>query len=81
MAGKLLWLYHAADSNRQGLGRGHTDIHGQLTALDEIGYQGPIILECTAPGPDPFTPIKEDDSRRWLEMYLRESRERLMGGY
>jgi D-psicose/D-tagatose/L-ribulose 3-epimerase len=80
-AGDKLWLYHAADSNRQALGRGHTDIAGQLMALDKIGYQGPIILECTAPGPDPFTPIKDDDSRRWLEIYLQESHERLARGY
>jgi len=80
-AGDRLWLYHAADSNRQALGRGHTDFAGQLMALDKIAYQGPIILECTAPGPDPFTPIKDGESRRWLEIYLQESRERLTRGY
>ena len=74
-AGKRLWLYHAADSNRQGIGRGHTDFLAQATALRDIGYEGPVIVECTAPGPDPFTPIKGDDSLSWLEIYLRESRE------
>ncbi len=73
-AGSRLWLYHAADSNRQGIGRGHTDFTSQLAALSEIGYQGPIILECTAPGPDPFTAIKGKDSIDWLETYLQESR-------
>ena len=77
--GDRLWLYHAADSNRQGIGRGHTDFNGQLAALGEIGYQGPVILECTAPGPDPFTPIKGEDSLTWLETYLRESRDWLLG--
>jgi sugar phosphate isomerase/epimerase len=77
-AGSRLWLYHAADSNRQGIGRGHTDFSGQLTALADIGYQGPIILECTAPGPDPFTAIKGEDSIDWLETYLRESRQWLI---
>lgn len=77
-AGNRLWLYHAADSNRQGIGRGHTDFDGQLAALKEIGYQGPIILECTAPGPDPFTPIKGEDWLYWLETYLRESRDWLL---
>jgi len=72
-AGERLWLYHAADSNRQGVGRGHTDFTAQLAALAEIGYQGPIILECTAPGPDPFTAIKGKDSIDSLEIYLRES--------
>jgi sugar phosphate isomerase/epimerase len=71
--GTRLGLYHAADSNRQALGRGHTDFGAQLAALDEIGYAGPIIMECTAPGPDPFTAIKDENSLPWLETYLKES--------
>lgn len=74
LTGDRLWLYHMADSNRQGIGRGHTKFGDQLWALDEIGYDGPIILECTAPGPDPFTAIKDENSHQWLEKYLRESR-------
>jgi sugar phosphate isomerase/epimerase len=77
--GASLGLYHAADSNRQGIGRGHSDFDAQLAALDEIGYAGPIILECTAPGPDPFAAIKDEGSLNWLETYLRESRSWLMG--
>lgn len=73
-AADRLWLYHAADSNRQGIGRGHTDFPAQMAALSSTGYRGPIILECTAPGPNPFTPIKDEGSLPWLETYLRESR-------
>jgi sugar phosphate isomerase/epimerase len=73
MAADQLELYHAADSNRQALGRGHTDFYAQLDALDEIGYGGPVILECTPPGPDPFVSIKDEHSLQWLETYLRES--------
>jgi sugar phosphate isomerase/epimerase len=73
-----LWLYHAADSNRQGIGRGHTDFEAQLSVLAEVGYAGPIILECTAPGPDPFTAIKDAHSVTWLETYLQESRSWLL---
>ena len=72
-AGRL-WLYHAADSNRQAVGRGHTDFEAQVAALDFVGYNGPVIVECTAPGPDPFTAIKNDQSLTWLERYLAESR-------
>ncbi|HUF39612.1 MAG TPA: sugar phosphate isomerase/epimerase [Anaerolineales bacterium] len=72
-AGDRLWLYHAADSNRQALGRGHTDFRSQLAALESIGYTGPIILECTAPGPNPFTPIKDDRSLALHRQYLSES--------
>ncbi len=81
-AGGRLWLYHLADSNRQGVGRGHTDVGAQLAALDAIGYDGPVILECTAPGPDPFSAIKGPDSLQWVETYLCESRARLeeLGG-
>ncbi|VAW32111.1 4Fe-4S ferredoxin, iron-sulfur binding [hydrothermal vent metagenome] len=74
-AGDKLWLYHMADSNRQGIGRGHIKLGDHLWALEDIGYNGPIIFECTAPGPNPFTPIKDDDSLMWLETYLRESRD------
>jgi sugar phosphate isomerase/epimerase len=72
-AGNHLWLYHAADSNRQGIGRGHTNFGAQLDALADISYEGPIILECTAPGPDPFSAIKDETSLVWLETYLQES--------
>jgi len=74
LAGERLWLYHAADSNRQGIGRGHIDFGAQVGALVDIGYPGPIILECTAPGPDPFAAIKDERSLGWLETYLQESR-------
>jgi sugar phosphate isomerase/epimerase len=73
-AADRLWLYHAADSNRQGIGRGHTDFCAQMAALNQMDYSGPIILECTAPGPDPFKAIKDESSLGWLETYLAESR-------
>ncbi|MCP5100868.1 MAG: sugar phosphate isomerase/epimerase [Chloroflexi bacterium] len=73
-AGEQLWLYHIADSNRQGIGRGHTKLGLHLWGLEDIGYAGPLIFECMAPGSDPFTPIKGKDSLTWLETYLRESR-------
>jgi sugar phosphate isomerase/epimerase len=72
-AGNALWLYHTADSNRAGIGRGHTDFSAQMAALAEINYRGPTIIECTAPGPNPFTPIKDEKSLGWLEIYLQES--------
>lgn len=73
-AGERLWLYHAADSHRGAVGSGHTDFAAQLAALDAIGYGGPIILECTAPGPNPFTPMKAADSLDKLKVFLQESR-------
>ena len=78
-AADRLWLYHAADSNRQAIGRGHTDFDAQLAALKEINFSGPTILECTPPGPDPFKSIKDENSLGWLETYLAESRAWLLG--
>ncbi len=72
-AGDRLWLFHAADSNREGLGRGHIDFAPLLDTLDDLSYTGPLILECTAPGPDPFSAIKNDQSLDWLARYHEES--------
>ena len=72
-AGDRLYLYHVADSNREAVGRGHTDFPAQIQALRDVGFGGPIVIECAAPGPDPFTAIKGPDSLTWLETYLGES--------
>ncbi|WP_434055573.1 MAG: sugar phosphate isomerase/epimerase family protein [Roseibium sp.] len=66
-------LYHAADSNRCGIGQGHTDFAAQLRALRDIGYGGPVILETNAPGPNPFTPEKSSGFREIVEAQLSAS--------
>lgn len=72
-AGDRLFIFHVADSNREGIGRGHTDFVALAAALRRIGYAGDVIVECTATGPDPFTPIKGDGWQAQLETYLAES--------
>ncbi len=72
-----LVLFHAADSNRQAVGRGHTDFLGVMRALKDIGYNGAIIVECTASGPDPFTPVKGAGWRDEVAVYVAESIGRL----
>lgn len=69
-AGKRLVLFHVADSNRRGLGKGHIPWIPIFRTLKQIGYQGPVIVECTAPGPDPFTPQKGEG---WKEAVFREA--------
>lgn len=69
-----MWLYHMADSNRQGIGRGHTKLGNHLWGLEDIGYQGPLIMEFLVPGADPITPILDDETLQILETYLQESR-------
>jgi D-psicose/D-tagatose/L-ribulose 3-epimerase len=72
--GERLGLFHVADSNREGVGRGHTDFAGIVGALDAIGYRGPVIVECTAAGANPFTPVKPGNYLGVLEGYLEASR-------
>lgn len=71
--GGRLFLFHAADSNRRAVGRGHTDFPGLFRALGESGYGGDVIVECTASGPDPFTPIKGEGWTEEVEGYVGES--------
>jgi len=72
-AGELLFLFHAADSNRQAVGRGHTNFMALMRTLQRISYTGDIIIECTAAGPDPFTPVKGDGWRDEVRQYAAES--------
>ncbi|CAI3956848.1 sugar phosphate isomerase/epimerase family protein [Commensalibacter communis] len=72
-AGEYIGLYHAADSNRGAIGEGHTDFTSQMIALNDIQYQGPIILEIAAPGPDPFNTNKGEGFKDILEQQLKKS--------
>jgi len=71
--GADIGLYHAADSNRCGLGEGHIAFEPQMRALDAIGYTGPIIVETNAPGPNPFTPNKGEGVSTIVEAQLARS--------
>ena len=42
---------HLGDSNRLEPGAGHYDWDGTLTALDDIGYSGWMVMECGLSGP------------------------------
>jgi sugar phosphate isomerase/epimerase len=76
-AGPALWHLQVADTNREGLGRGHLDLGPVARALGDVGYGGAVVVEVTAPGPDPFQPIKDARSPSILDGYLRESLTRL----
>jgi D-psicose/D-tagatose/L-ribulose 3-epimerase len=79
-AGERLFLFHAADSNRQAVGRGHSDFLALTRALGRAGYTGDVILECTATGPDPFTPVKGEGWLAEVRQFTKESL-RLLKGY
>jgi len=57
-AGKRLFHFHVADSNRWYPGAGHTDFPGILATLREIGYDGYVSGEMM-PLPDPMTAARE----------------------
>jgi len=71
--GQRLFLFHAADSNRQAVGRGHTDFEALTKALQGVGYSGDVVIECTAVGPDPFTPLKGPGWRDEVRRFAVES--------
>lgn len=45
-AGKRLYHFHVADSNRWAPGCGHFDFKSVFKALKEIGYNGYVSVEC-----------------------------------
>ena len=71
--GERLFLFHAADSNRQAVGRGHTDFLALARGLQRVGYSGDVVIECTAAGPDPFTPVKSAGWRDEVRQFSIES--------
>ncbi|MCJ0925883.1 sugar phosphate isomerase/epimerase [Mammaliicoccus sciuri] len=73
LAGDKLGVYHVADSNREQIGNGHANIEEQIKTLHDIDYQGPIIMEIMATGPNPFTPVKGDDYIEVLTDFYKES--------
>lgn len=78
-AGSHIGLYHAADSHRGAAGEGHIDFAAQISALNRIGYDGPIILEPAAAGPDPFNTDKGEGFRDELQQILARSVTALQG--
>jgi D-psicose/D-tagatose/L-ribulose 3-epimerase len=53
-AGDLLVNFHIADSNREAVGRGHTDFKAIVKALKDIDYKWTLALEPLPPVPDPY---------------------------
>lgn len=70
---ECLEVVHFADSNRRGLGRGHIDFRPVVSGMKAIGFDKTIVLECTAPGPDPFRADKGDTTAHTMATYARES--------
>jgi D-psicose/D-tagatose/L-ribulose 3-epimerase len=68
-----LEVVHFADSNRRALGQGHIDFRPVVAGMKAIGFDKTIVLECTAPGPDPFKADKGETTTRTMARYAEES--------
>lgn len=72
-AGTALAHVHVADSNRQGVGRGHIDFPRLVRTLVEIGYEGALVLEPLPPLANPYEAIAGQRSLEVSERYAAES--------
>lgn len=72
-AGPLLAHVHVADSNRQGVGRGHIDFRRLVHALVEIGYAGALVLEPLPPLARPYEATAGRRATDVAEQFARES--------
>jgi len=70
-----LSIYHVSDSTRGGIGSGAVDFPAQFEALERIGFEGPVIMECLPPMYDPGSPVTSEGNRRILEDELSRSLE------
>jgi sugar phosphate isomerase/epimerase len=59
-------------------GRGHTDFAALLRALEEIGYEGALVLEPVPPGSDPLLAARMPENAPLREIYARVGIETLM---
>lgn len=57
-AGNKLHILHVADSNRQAIGRGHIDFAPFISGIKKAEFDGYVVVEAMAPGPNPFQPNK-----------------------
>jgi D-psicose/D-tagatose/L-ribulose 3-epimerase len=72
-AGPRLRALHLADSNRRGLGRGTLHAAPIVAAARNAGFRGPLVLECTAPGPNPFAAEKGAAAMALLDAEVADS--------
>ena len=71
-AGRMLIHMHVADSNRQSVGRGHTDFKSILRALKEIGYERYLAMEPLPPLADPYDALTKQVCPELFDIYAEE---------
>jgi D-psicose/D-tagatose/L-ribulose 3-epimerase len=75
-AGNHIGHFHCADSNRKLPGRGHIDWTAVKVALDEVGYQGALVME-TFPNPAAETGRTVNTWRPLVNSYDEEAKQAL----
>ncbi|WP_127490254.1 sugar phosphate isomerase/epimerase family protein [Paenibacillus ehimensis] len=68
-----LEILHVADSNRQALGRGHINFAEFVTGYKQAAFDGMVVVECSAPGPNPFQADKGMPAMELIYTYATES--------
>ncbi len=71
IAGKQLIHLHVGDSNRQSVGRGHTDFKGIMRSLKEIKFKGYLAMEPLPPTAADVYDLSQLDSSV-LDLYAEE---------
>lgn len=68
------WLIHlhVTDSNRQSVGRGHTNFASIMHALKEINFQGALTMEPLPPLHDPYIALTEGIPEEISDLYAEE---------
>jgi D-psicose/D-tagatose/L-ribulose 3-epimerase len=72
-AGGRLLALHLADSTRRGLGHGGLDVGPLVARARETGRRVPLVMEPTAPGPNPFCADKGVEAMAMLDVYVADS--------
>ena len=76
-AGDAIRHVHIADSNRESVGRGHTDFAALVAALETAGYAGWYAMEFLPRTAAPYRAADYKADRETFEMFTRECIERL----
>jgi sugar phosphate isomerase/epimerase len=71
-AGRMLIHMHVADSNRQSVGRGHTDFKAIMRSLKEIGYERYLAMEPLPPLADPYDALTKQVCPELFDVYAKE---------
>jgi len=71
-AGRMLIHMHVADSNRQSVGRGHTDFKAIMRSLKEIGYERYLAMEPLPPLADPYDALTKEVCPELFDVYAKE---------